>query len=237
MAIFTEKYRPKRIADLRGQDHVAAALSEFVADPSPVAFLFSGDTGTGKTSAALALAIDLGCDVSPNMHGCGGLHEIASGEQTADSIRAMLKMLWNIPMYGSGWKVLIVNECDQMHPQAQVIWLDALEHLPRKTVIVFTTNEPDKLSTRFQDRCQCLQFESSYANLKDAAQRVVSDIWRAETGEPLPTSMKLAGVAVDGKLSFRRLVSFMGQFVAEHKRKAGPIVANVAADNLFAVAS
>jgi DNA polymerase III delta prime subunit len=43
--------------------------------------LFTGPTGTGKTSAALALAADLGCGSDE----FGGLQVISSGEQTADA--------------------------------------------------------------------------------------------------------------------------------------------------------
>jgi DNA polymerase III delta prime subunit len=45
-------------------------------------------------------------------------------------------------MVGSGWKVVIINEADRMTPQAEVMWLDGLEKLPAKTVVVFTTNNP-----------------------------------------------------------------------------------------------
>ena len=44
------------------------------------------------------------------------------------------------PMLGSGWKVLVCNEADRMTTSAETIWLDALEGLPPKSVIVFTTN-------------------------------------------------------------------------------------------------
>lgn len=217
---FTEKYRPKTIADLRGQDAAVFALSEFMADPTPCAWLFSGESGCGKTSAAHALARDLGCVLEHQEF--GGLHEIASGEQTADSIRAKLKQLWTIPWWGKGWKCLIVNECDRMHPAAETIWLDALEKIPPHTVIVFTTNAADKLTDRFRDRCTSIAFTSDFETIKAAALEYARDIWRAETGLDVMPPIKLAGVVVDKQISFRRLVSFMGAFI-QQKRMAGEI--------------
>jgi DNA polymerase III delta prime subunit len=63
-------------------------------------------------------------------------------------------------MFGSGWKVIVANEADRMTAQAETVWLDRLESLPPRTVIVFTTNYPEKLSQRLRDRCTRLVFEA-----------------------------------------------------------------------------
>src|SRR5262245_55365176 len=81
----TEKYRPRTLADVVGQPWATEQLREFTANPVSCAFLFEGATGTGKTSAALALAHDLGVDIAAGPP--GGLHQIASGEQTGQSVR------------------------------------------------------------------------------------------------------------------------------------------------------
>src|ERR1043166_8746291 len=101
-----DKYRPQRLADVAGQAPVVRQLAAFAADPYPAAFLFHGPTGTGKTSCACALAAELGVDVAQGE--LGGLWSIASGEQTAASVRAALSGLATAPWYGSGWRVLVV---------------------------------------------------------------------------------------------------------------------------------
>jgi DNA polymerase III gamma/tau subunit len=68
-----EKYRPRTLADLIGQPDAVEQLTLWLADPYPVAFLFEGESGTGKSSAALALAHDLGVDVEEGEF--GGLFE------------------------------------------------------------------------------------------------------------------------------------------------------------------
>jgi DNA polymerase III delta prime subunit len=130
----------------------------FAANPYPTAFIFEGETGTGKTSAALALAVALGCDLSQKEF--GGVQAIASGEQSADTVREAYRQMFNTPWHGSGWKVVIVNEADRMARPAETIWLDVLEAIPARTVIIFTTNEAARLSQRFLDRCTRLAFES-----------------------------------------------------------------------------
>lgn len=206
----TEKYRPRRIADLLGQPDVQQHLSDIVQDPCSTSFVFAGGTGTGKTSAALALAIELGC--LPEHEEMGGVHQIASGEQSADAVRDLLSRLHFTPMCGSGWKVCIVNEADRMHLQAETIWLDALENLPPRTVVVFTTNHLRKMATRFRDRCELIEFESDSDRLKPSVRELVIRIFREETGTTLaadhPYVAEVVEAALDenGEASLRRAV-------------------------------
>jgi DNA polymerase III delta prime subunit len=208
--LWTEKYRPQKFDALCGQPDVSNRLRAFAAAPYPVAMLFSGETGTGKTSAALALAAGLGCAL--NQKEFGGVHILASGEQTADSVRECCAQMHLMPFQGSGWKVFIVNECDRMHVQAETIWLDRLENIPNRTVVVFTTNHPDKLSQRFRDRCLQFGFESSAEKLHDAARKLLAELWKREVGsEPLDPVLEtiLSGSTVNGHLSFRRAVQLL----------------------------
>src|SRR6266436_6321572 len=55
-ASLSEKYRPHSLADFVGLDKVKKVLAKFADAPFPnAAFLFVGSSGTGKTSAGLAL--------------------------------------------------------------------------------------------------------------------------------------------------------------------------------------
>lgn len=207
-----DAYRPSTLADLKGQAHVSEPLRRFAASPHPTAMLFEGDTGTGKTSAALALAHDLGCDVEQEE--LGGVRSIASGEQTAENVRDLPRSLALRPMYGSGWKLAIINECDRMHAAAETIWLDRLEAIPAKCVIVFTTNHTAKLSQRFLDRCERFAFVSDSATLRPAAIELLRTIWQAEVDSPLRLDIieDVVNKATESKqLSLRRCVQMFQQ--------------------------
>lgn len=217
----TERYKPRHLADLRGQEWVAGQLTAFAESPHSTAFLFAGATGTGKTSAALLLAEALG--VSVENEEFGGLYQIASGEQTGESVRRTMAALHTRPFCGSGWRVLIVNEADVMTPNASHVCLDALENLPRQTVVVFTTNQAGKIPARLRDRCERLDFLSGALLLLPSARDFVREVWAAETGQadaPDPTDF---GPVVDeeGNISFRRLLQLMTPYVRTGQRPAG----------------
>ena len=216
VASMVERYRPTALDALWGQERVVKVLRAFAASPSPSAFIFEGATGTGKTSAALALAAALGCDLEQSDF--GGVQTIASGEQNADAVRDTFRSASLCPMYGSGWKVVIVNEADRMGLPAETIWLDRLEALPRRTVIVFTTNSLERMSQRFIDRCTLLKFESQAKALKPAMIEFARAVWQAETGRELPGGRAAELVersVVDGELSFRRVVQTVAMAIAE----------------------
>src|SRR5438477_528735 len=55
------KYRPKKFADVIGQDHVVKVLKGAIeAENISHAYLFSGSRGTGKTSVARIFAGEIG---------------------------------------------------------------------------------------------------------------------------------------------------------------------------------
>jgi DNA polymerase III delta prime subunit len=153
-----------------------------MAAPYSCAMLFHGDSGIGKTSAAYALAYDLGCAVDDAE--VGGVFEIPSGSQTAESVWKILDLLRYRPLRGSGWRVLMVNECDRMARPVETIWLDALEHLPPMTVVIFTTNEPTRLSQRFHNRCEEYAFQGGSERLKPWIAALARRLWEREGKGP-----------------------------------------------------
>ena len=56
------RFRPRRFADIKGQDHIVTALQNSVRENRVGhAYLFSGPRGTGKTTSARVLAKVLNC--------------------------------------------------------------------------------------------------------------------------------------------------------------------------------
>ena len=56
---WSEKYRPRSVADVRHQPEVVGTLREMLSTSCIPHMLFYGPPGTGKTSTALSLCCDL----------------------------------------------------------------------------------------------------------------------------------------------------------------------------------
>lgn len=181
----TVKYSPQQLSDVVGQPAALSQLRSFAARPFSTAFVFHGPTGVGKSCAAKALALELGC--SEEYAGCGGLQEIPSGKQDGRAVEDLLRQLRLRPMFGSGWKVAIINEADGMTPQAEAIWLDGLEALPPKTVVVFTTNELWRLSRRLIGRCELIECDGESDAFREGLDGLARRVWKGETGKTLRT--------------------------------------------------
>jgi hypothetical protein len=197
-ASLVAKYRPLYLAEVLGQPEVTASLAAFVKAPVSCAMVFHGESGCGKTSAAQAIARELGCSIEDEE--MGGYFEIASGEMTAEQVRDKINLLRYRPLTGSGWRVLIANECDRMQRPAETIWLDALENLPPQTVVIFTTNEPQRLSQRFLGRCETYAFQSDKTAIRPWIHALAIRIWNLEVGPGSPPNLAKIGMPMLGDL-------------------------------------
>jgi hypothetical protein len=179
-------------------------LSTWLRSPCPKAFLFSGETGQGKTSAAFALANDLG--VNPEWN----LFHIRSGEQDAEAVETTLHALRLVGLRG-GWKAAIVDEADWMSAKARQLWLSALEALPSRSIVIFTTNHPERIETtagrRFVDRCEHVRF-SARREQENEANALIGRVWLGEDmpGDPPEATELLDVLDASGRVSFRRVV-------------------------------
>src|SRR3972149_1908054 len=86
--IWTEKYRPKLLKDVVGQENITKALVSFVKNKNLPHCLFSGPAGCGKTTTALCIANELyGSNIKGNF-----LELNASDERGIDVIREKVKV-------------------------------------------------------------------------------------------------------------------------------------------------
>jgi DNA polymerase-3 subunit gamma/tau len=169
------KYRPKRLDDLIGQPIVSRALRNAIGGRIPNAFLFSGIRGTGKTTAARIVAASLNCSQTdaPTVTPCGeclncrgiwngsslDVMEIdAAAHNGVDDIRELIQNC-QLSTISGRFRVVILDECQQLSKQSQNAFLKTLEAPPASVVFVLATTEPNKLLDTIISRCIHLRFK------------------------------------------------------------------------------
>ena len=213
------------LSDVRAQPRVIALLCDWLVAPESGAMIFAGGTGVGKTVTAKALGRELGVVVDDGE--MGGFYTIASGDMKKEAVEYAMRMLRLLPFFGSGWRVLLCNEAEVMSRTAEDFWLDALEDLPGKSLVIFTTNCVDKFSQRFADRCGAsggiYHFESRTEMLRGPIQQWCREIWHAELGDDVPYELgdNLGTPSLSGpdamSCSFRHALSQLGCYIRAAK--------------------
>ena len=165
------RYRPRCFADLKGQDHVVAALQNAIRLNRVFhAYLLSGPRGTGKTTAARILAKALNCEQVQDGEPCCecesclsidkgssfDLHELdAASNNKVDDIRDLLsKVALGTP---GRTKVYLLDEVHMLTSGAENALLKTLEEPPDHVIFVMATTEPHKVVETIRSRSQHLE--------------------------------------------------------------------------------
>jgi len=169
------KYRPRRLAELVGQQAIATTLANALRTGRIApAYLFCGPRGTGKTSSARILARSLNCITSdvPTPEPCGHCEvcvaitagnaldviEIDAASNTGvDNIRELIERSRFAPVQAR-WKVYVIDECHMLSTAAFNALLKTLEEPPPRVVFVLATTDPQRVLPTILSRCQRFDF-------------------------------------------------------------------------------
>jgi DNA polymerase-3 subunit gamma/tau len=223
--VLARKWRPKRFAEMVGQEHVLRALGNAL-DSGKVhhAFLFTGTRGVGKTTIARILAKSLNCEtagVSSNPCGnCAACREIdegrfvdlievdAASRTKVDDTRELLDNVQYAPTRGR-YKVYLIDEVHMLSNHSFNALLKTLEEPPPHVKFLLATTDPQKLPVTVLSRC--LQFSLKRLPASLIAERL-KFIAGAENLQFDPAAMALLARAAEG--SMRDALSLMDQLIA-----------------------
>lgn len=154
--IWTEKYRPNKFSEIKGQKEIVKRVKAFVDQQNMPHILFAGPAGTGKTTLALVVARQLFGESWRNNF----LELNASDERGIDVIRIKVKDFARTRAIGDvPFKIIYLDECDALTKEAQQALRRTMENYAQTTRFILACNYSSKIIDPIQSRCAIFRFK------------------------------------------------------------------------------
>jgi len=145
--LWVEKYRPDSLESYIGNEHLKSKIKLYLENGDLPHLLLYGRAGTGKTTLAKLLVNNIECD---------HLYINASDENSVDVVRNKVRNFASTIGF-KDMKVIILDECDYITPNAQAALRNLMETFSKHTRFILTCNYVERIIDPIQSRCQSFQ--------------------------------------------------------------------------------
>jgi DNA polymerase-3 subunit gamma/tau len=200
-------HRPKKLADVVGQEHITTALTRALKNGTiSHAYLFTGPRGVGKTTIARILAHEInGLPYDDESIHLDIIEIDAASNRRIDEIRDLRDKVHIAPS-AAKYKVYIIDEVHMLTKEAFNALLKTLEEPPAHVVFILATTEAHKLPETIISRTQRFGFKPV-----DLA-KVTAHLRSIATSEKIGIDdAALQLIAAHGEGSFRDSISLLDQ--------------------------
>ena len=166
---WVERYRPKKLNDLTQDSKLLDLLTNVVKTGEMPHFLFYGYSGTGKTSAILAM----GREIFKEFFSSRVIEFNASDDRGINAVREKItneaKKYVSETVSADGtkippYKIIILDEADSMTDEAQDALRVIIEQYSTVTRFCFICNYISKITDAIKSRCSAVYFKKLSLN-------------------------------------------------------------------------
>jgi len=159
--LWTEKYRPKSIADTILPSDLKATFQQFVEQKNVPNLLLSGTAGIGKTTVAKAMLEQIGADyivINGSMNG------------NIDTLRNEILQFASSVSFSGGRKYVILDEADYLNANStQPALRNFMEEFSRNCGFILTCNFKQRIIEPLHSRCSVVDFKINKNDLPNMA--------------------------------------------------------------------
>lgn len=225
--MWVEKYRPIKLNQVTDQIEIVKGLNNLIKNPNEIPhLLFAGPAGVGKTTTALCIARELlGEDWQRDT-----LELNASDERGIKMVRervkefaAVITLTTDNSKKGIPFRIIILDEADEMTPDAQTALRRIIEDSSKTTRFIIICNYLSQIIEPIQSRCVVFRFtrlteENIVNHLKMICEKegvkfeekALEQIYDATSGDLRHSINILQAAAGMGSVSLANVISSIG---------------------------
>ncbi len=172
--LWTEKYRPKKLNEVIGQEHFVSDARGWVEENNMPNILLYGNPGNGKTGAGLVIGRELlGDSFQDNF-----VEVNASDDRRLENVRTTIKNIAQSGTIGDApFRIVLLDEMDGMTTDAQNALKRIMERYANNVRFIITCNDRNKIIFALQSRCANYHFKPLS---NEAVLEVLTSILKAE---------------------------------------------------------
>lgn len=162
--VWEQRFRPTSVIDTILPDTTKKMIQDVISSGNIPNFLFAGTSGTGKTTAARAIAHQLGADL---------LFINASLDSGIDTLRTTITQFVSTVSFTDSKKIVLLDECDHLSNSTQPALRGFMDEFSSNAIFIFTCNHKSRIIDALLSRLMVVDFKFAKEEKISAAKQML----------------------------------------------------------------